>query len=301
MDTAKIVAALRALRLLERIPADQLPTLAGYLKPQSFADGALIFEEGSPGDSLMLIYEGHVRVSKRVAADRGGQDVKDLAILGPGECLGEMAIIDPGPRSARATAQGTVDLFVLERADLNRWLTANPALMVGFFAELVHVLTRRLRRSSNELALIFDLTQWLLEPIPSGKDLLQKVLGHLVPHIEGSWVGAAFLYNEFNREWDCVATEGAFKPPEAVPDFAGKKTLWLAPRTVAAAVPGHQRLEGYLVLQTPSEPAPEVKTEIDRTLATAAGLIHSALENIRFRTEDQLRARLSIARTYGTL
>ena len=57
---------------------------------------------------------GRILISKKVA---GGQ-YKDLAILGPGDCLGEMALIEDTPRSARASAYGEVDLFELRREDL---------------------------------------------------------------------------------------------------------------------------------------------------------------------------------------
>ncbi|MBI5201590.1 MAG: cyclic nucleotide-binding domain-containing protein [Elusimicrobia bacterium] len=299
MDDTTKLKALRALRLLERIPDDKLPTLAGFLKPSSYADGTVIFEEGTEGDALLFIAQGHIRISKRVLGEKGEVEYKDLAIVPPGECVGEMSLMDPGPRSARATARGEVSVFQLERGDLLRWLDSNPQLAVGFFAEVVHTLTRRLRRSSNELALLFDLSQWLLEPIASGKDLLQKVLGHLVPHIEGSWRGAAFLYNEFNEEFESVAAMGDSPAPSKIPAFADQKTLWLDGKTIAVALNGPKRLEGYLVLTAAAEPFPEIKNEIARTLATAAGLISSALENIRFRTEDQLRARLKASQSYG--
>lgn len=300
MPDAEMLKALRGLHLLKRVPDDKLPTLAGFLKPKSFADGTIVFEEGSEGDAMLLVAQGSIRISKRVLGEKGGIEHKDLAILPAGECVGEMSLMVPGPRSARATAMGDVQVFQLERVDLLRWLDSNPALAVGFFAEIVETLTRRLRRSSNELTLLFDLSQWLLEPIPSGKDLLQKVLGHLVPHIEGSWSGAAFLYNEFNEEMERVANEGQVDAPLTCPVFGGQKTLWLDARSIAVAIPGPKRLDGYLVLAAAKEPAPRVKSEIARTLATAAGLIESALENIRFRTEDQLRARLQSARAAGS-
>ncbi|MBI4347467.1 MAG: cyclic nucleotide-binding domain-containing protein [Elusimicrobia bacterium] len=300
MDNAAMLKALRGLHLLERIPDDRLPTLAGFLKQKAFTDGTVIFEEGSEGDALLFVAKGSIRVSKRVLGEKGEIEQKDLAILPAGECVGEMSLMVPGPRSARATAAGDVEVFQLERTDLLRWLDSNPALAVGFFAEIVETLTRRLRRSSNELTLLFDLSQWLLEPIPSGKDLLQKVLGHLVPHVEGTWSGAAFLYNEFNEEMERVANQGQAEVPSTCPVFGDQKTIWLDGKSVAVAIPGPKRLDGYLVLVGAQEPPPELRNEISRTLATSAGLIESALENIRFRTEDQLRARLQSARSAGS-
>ena len=79
---------------------------------------------------------------------------KDLAVLGPGDCFGEMAMIEDSPRSATATSSGDCVLFQLGRQDLNRWLKSRPEMAMEFFAEMVQEQSRRLRRTSNELALI---------------------------------------------------------------------------------------------------------------------------------------------------
>lgn len=301
MDAADKIATLRSLRLLERIPDDKLAELSGHLRQRSFPDGTVILEQGSPGDDMLFITRGNVRISKRVLNEKGEVEYKDLALVAAGECVGEMSLMDPGPRSARATADGPVELFELEREELLRWLDENPSLAVGFFAEVVYVLTLRLRHSSSQLAMLFDLSQWLLEPIATGKDLLQKTLDHLVPHITGTWSATAFLYNEFNDEMERVAPAGGAPSPAPTPAFGERKTLWLDGRTIAVALGGPKRLEGYLLLNTPTEPPPEVQNEVARSLTAAAGLISSALENIRFRTEDQLRDRLKTARTHGSL
>ena len=83
MDPKEKLQLLKAVRLLEAIPEGQLATLGEFLTPVEFADGAVIFEEGGKGDSLFFVTGGRVRISKRVAAG----EMKDLAILGPGDCL----------------------------------------------------------------------------------------------------------------------------------------------------------------------------------------------------------------------
>ena len=303
MDAKEKLKLLKSLQLLDQIPEDKLSTLSDFLEPCTFADGGVVFEEGSTGDSLYFISAGHIRISKKVVQDSGAAAFKDIAIIGPSDCFGEMALIEESaPRSARAAAAGEAVLFKLGRKELNRWLESNPALALGFFAELVQVLSKRLRRSSNELALLFDLSQWLLEPIAGGKELLTKVLRHTVPHFEGTWTGGAYLYNQFNEEMEIVAVEGAFKTEagDKPPSFRDKKLVWLDGNTVAVSLPGLKRVEGYLVLRTPVDIGGEAKNEIGRTLTTAASLIASALENLQFRTEDTLRARLKTStESYG--
>jgi CRP-like cAMP-binding protein len=287
---------LKSLRLLERVPDAQLASLSAFLTPESLKDGQMVFDEGSKGDSLYFIASGRVAIRKKVLRADGSPAYKDLALLAAGDCFGEMAIFEESAaRSARAEAQGATVLFTLERTKLQKWLESDSRLAVGFFTELTQTLSRRLRRSSNELALLFDLSAWLLEPIADARELLRKVLSHLVPHLDGGWTAAAFLYNEFNDEMELAATEGGLDAGESgvcVPD-SDRPAAWRDAKTFIVPLPGPRRLRGYLVFRSTAEPADAEKGEIARTLLTVAHLIGSALQNIDARVEASFRSRLS--------
>ncbi len=299
MDQEKL-KLLKSLHLLDQIPEAQLATLERFLKQAKLQDGAVLFEEGSKGESLYFVSSGRVRISKWISGD----NYKDLAILGPGDCFGEMALIEPTLRSARAWAAGETVVLELHRDDLNVWLKEHPALAIGFFAELVQVQSRRLRRSSNEIALLVDLSNLLLEPCPSGKELLGKVLAHVVPHLDGAWTASAFLYNMFNDEMDFVASEGgreAPAPSDKLPPPTETRSLWIEGASYYVSLPGAKRPYGYLLFHARNPLTDENRTELGRTLGTVARLLTSALENINFRAEDALRARLSkSSQSYGT-
>lgn len=296
MDTAQRLKLLKSVRLLDQIPERQLAALADFLNPLDLEDGALVFEEGAKGDSLFFVTRGQIRISKKVSGAE-----KDLAILGPGDCFGEMALVEEVSRSASARAYGAASLFQLGRAEMNRWLKEHPELAVDFFTELVLVQSRRLRHTSNELALLFDLSNLLLEPSASGKELLAKVLDRLVPYLEGSWSACAFLYNVFNAEMEPAASLGSFdfSPLSAqLPPPSEAPSVWIDPATYYVCLPGAKRALGYLVFHSQNSLTVEDRTELGRTLTTVARLLTSALENIEFRTEESLRARLK-ARSYG--
>jgi CRP-like cAMP-binding protein len=299
MDKKEKLALLKSLRLFERVPEKQLVSLSAFLVPEEFAEGGVVFEEGSKGDCLYLIAEGRVRVRKKVLLGDGSSAFKDLAVLQAGDCLGEMALFDANAkRSARAEAAEKAVLFKLERGQLSKWLESDSQLAVGFFTELVQTLSGRLRRSSNELTLLFDLSAWLLEPLADGRELLRKVLSHLVPHLEGSWTAAAFLYNEFNDEMELAATEGSFDAGASgvrVP-AADAAPSWADAQTFVVPLPGPRRLRGYLVFRAAAALPPAEKGEIARTLVTTAHLIGTALQNIDFRMEESFRSRLTSRR-----
>lgn len=296
MDSEKL-KLLKSLRLLDQIPEAQLRALGEYLKPLSLQDGAVVFEEGTVGTSLYFISSGQVRISKRVA----GGGAKDLAILGPGDCFGEMALVETVARSASAESVGTAVIFELAKDDMNRWLKSHPELAMEFFAELVQTQSKRLRRTSNELALIFDLSNLFLEPISTGQQLLERVLRYVVPHLDGSWSGAAHLYNIFNDEMDLVAGQGGFDFSSLagkLPPPSETRSLWLGDSAYYVSLPGEKRPHGYLIFRSELPLSEEDRTELGRMLTTVARLLTSALENINFRTEEALRSRLQ-ARTHG--
>ncbi|HVE14888.1 MAG TPA: cyclic nucleotide-binding domain-containing protein, partial [Elusimicrobiota bacterium] len=239
---------LKSLRLFEGISDAQLETLSGVLESSSYPDGAVVFEEGSRGEGMYFVASGAIRIAKKLDPGRKDSPLKELALLRPGDCFGEMEIIDSKPRSADAIASGDARLLRLSRDGLNRWLEASPAAAVGFFTHLLHVVTGRLRRSTTELTLILDLSQTLLEPFPHGKALLEEVLRQMLPHFGGAWSAGAYLHNPFTDEMDLAAASPGFEPGDRFkPADRPRGDEWLDERTFRAVFPGKRGPFGYLV------------------------------------------------------
>ncbi len=289
------VALLRSLELFDQHPKERLEALAGYLEPVSLADGAAVFAEGAESDGLYFIVSGRVRVAKKL----GGGGEKDLASLGPGDCLGEMALLDSVKRSASAYAGGPAELLRLKRDDLQRWLKTDSVLAMQFFAELVAVQSRRLRRTSSEVALLYDLSSLLLEQHDGPKALLAKALDRLLPHLEGDWSADARVYNAFNEELDPAAARGEPLEDGAVPGVSAPFSSWSDERTLAMVLRAPRRLLGVLRFRARTAPDAARKAETARTLEAAGRLLASALENLEFRTDEALRERLR-SRSHGT-
>lgn len=108
------------------------------------AAGEVIFTVGAPGRSMMTILSGLVRISLPTS---GGREMV-LADLGPGEVLGEVALIDGRDRSATATALGDCDFLVLERAHFLPILQNRADVCL----RLLELLCARLRRSDERMA-----------------------------------------------------------------------------------------------------------------------------------------------------
>lgn len=108
------------------------------------AAGDPVFHLGDPGQSMMAVVSGTVRIS--LVTSRGGDLV--LADLGPGEVFGEVALLDGRERSAAARALTDCELLVLDRRDVVPLLERRPDLCL----RLLSLLCGRLRRSDERMA-----------------------------------------------------------------------------------------------------------------------------------------------------
>ena len=129
--------------ILGLLTARELDQVLGFAVTERYAAGALIFRKGEPGRSLMLIVSGQVKIS--VSAPDGKEAV--LAVLGVGEILGEMAILENKPRSADATALTPCEVLLLQRRDFIPYLERNPSMAI----RLLTMVCDRLRRTSTLL------------------------------------------------------------------------------------------------------------------------------------------------------
>lgn len=118
--------------------------LAGRVHRKSFNVGEPIFHVGAPGQSMMVIVAGTVRVS--LPGPRGKGVI--LADLTAGEVLGEVALLDGKERSADATALTKCELLVLERRDVVAFLEKRADVCL----KLLELMCARLRRSDQRMA-----------------------------------------------------------------------------------------------------------------------------------------------------
>jgi CRP-like cAMP-binding protein len=138
-----IARALAAVPLLADLPAAARAGLAAIARPLRFREAAPIFRAGDPGDGLLLVQDGVVRL--HIATPAGRE--MSLGLIGPGEPLGEIALIDGGPRSADATALTPVRALLLPGAAALPVIAADPAAALV----LLRALAARLRRTTAQL------------------------------------------------------------------------------------------------------------------------------------------------------
>jgi CRP/FNR family transcriptional regulator, cyclic AMP receptor protein len=109
---------------------------------ESFAAGGTIFSQGEIGETLMYIQSGRVKLSVTSKTDKE----VIVAILGPGELLGEACLGTRNMRTRTATAMVPTALEVIERNKMIRALHTDPALSYVF---LSYLLSRNIRTEED--------------------------------------------------------------------------------------------------------------------------------------------------------
>ena len=136
-------AALAASPLFRGLSAPGLKRLAAAGTVVSLAPRALLCSRGDESDAMFIVAEGEVEIR---AASEGGKEVR-ITALGQGAVVGEMGVLDGGPRSADMAATRRTKLLRIPRAAVLDALTDEPRALLVLVAEIVG----RLRRTNEAL------------------------------------------------------------------------------------------------------------------------------------------------------
>jgi len=129
--------------LFGKLSANEIDALIGYARVEHYPAGREIFAKGSPGQSLMAVLRGSVKISS--LSDSGKEIV--FTIFHAGEIFGEIAVLDGDERSADATAMTDCELLVLHRRDLLPVLENRADLCMI----LLKMLCRKLRLTTEQV------------------------------------------------------------------------------------------------------------------------------------------------------
>ncbi len=150
---AAIVGVMDGFNFLQQVPlfADMplsaMKAFYNVCQDRTFQDGERLIEQGRPGMALYVLREGQVSI-QRIEGDHA----KEVAVLGPGDHVGEMSLVDEAPTSARVVAKGTVKAFEASRDMFLRFLQANDKFAVRVLKVFVRTLSQRLRETTSKLA-----------------------------------------------------------------------------------------------------------------------------------------------------
>lgn len=106
-----------------------------------------IFHEGDAGDAWYVVFEGKVKVIKDLA-----KGPTQVAVLGPGSCFGEMAILDGMARSATVKADGPLTMFKFRRVRFEELLEQGSLGAYKLVAAMARLLSQRQRQLNQQVS-----------------------------------------------------------------------------------------------------------------------------------------------------
>ncbi len=139
---------LRAIGLFGALSDEVLRRFAGALTVQVIETGTTLFREGEDGREMFVVLQGELEVLKR---SHRGTDAR-VAILGPGDWVGDMSIVDVQPRSATVRALAPTRLLRVTAADLDNVYRTDLKAYSIVILNLARELSRRLRVTDGILA-----------------------------------------------------------------------------------------------------------------------------------------------------
>lgn len=150
--------------LFEDLAEDDRLALALEMEEVHFPKGGKLCEYGDPGGSMYIIRQGEIETTIR---NDTGEDVV-LERCGPGGFVGEISLLDRGPRTATVTALTDVEALRLDREHLDHFLRSHPSAMAG----MLTIMGRRLRFAGEKIR--HTATRNVNEEVEDHRSVIQK-------------------------------------------------------------------------------------------------------------------------------
>lgn len=173
-----VAAAVRLMRqptALSELSADDTRCIVTYMRLLNCPEGGLLLREGEQDNlgHMLLILDGEVTV-ENVVANRSEPVV--VSVLGPGHLIGEMALLDGGPRTATCTASTPVVGAVLSREALRRLMSDEPAVGCKLLVAILYRMTQRLRDATRQQRVYHQLMTAMQGEVDELQRQLQRVI-----------------------------------------------------------------------------------------------------------------------------
>ncbi len=196
---------LKKLSLFRVLTDEILEKLAPISSEESFGDDTLIFDEGTPGDTLYVIVSGEVAIKKLISKEEN--TFKTLAIMRAENFFGEMALFESKPRSASAFANSTCTLLKISGTEFQKLLKSDAQAASVILSGFISVISNRLRQTSRELVTLYE-TGKIIGTVHDPETLSNKILHQIMFAVTEADAGLVALWNEFTEEFDVFASSG---------------------------------------------------------------------------------------------
>ncbi len=159
-DISSAAQSLTAVPLFAQLSSEALDELVGSTRVRTYPRGHILCHEGDPGESLIVLESGQLRVSRYTAAG----DEAVLAVMEPPAVVGELALLDGAPRDATVIAQRPVTVRLVPRSVFLDLIKREPAAVEGLMRTLADLVRASNARHADFIGLDVPgrVAKWLL-------------------------------------------------------------------------------------------------------------------------------------------
>ena len=163
---------------LVELSAADAREVVSYMRPERIKAGEVVIREGEStrNDFKAQVLDGEVTVENSVAA---AHDSMVVSILGPGSLIGDMGIIDGGPRSATCTASTDLALAVLTREALTRLMDTHPSVAARLLLAMSKRIADHLRETNRKLMTFAQVSKALQQELDAAHGVNKRLLDQL--------------------------------------------------------------------------------------------------------------------------
>ncbi len=144
---ASLTRFFRSAAVFGGLEGRSLERVLSALEERDFPTGSTIFHAGELGRTMYLLAQGEVEV---ICTNGAGKSVS-LLKLGPGECFGEMALVELQPRSATVRVRKRAKAYSLNNLDLYNLYREDNYAYVIVLQNICRILSRRLRKADSRI------------------------------------------------------------------------------------------------------------------------------------------------------
>jgi CRP/FNR family transcriptional regulator len=125
---------LRKIPMFAGLSDEAMEKVLASLSERKLDGGRVLFNQGDPGDELVIVKEGKIAIYAPVEGKPAMGEA--IRIFNPGDLLGEMALVDQKPRSLSARAEEPATILTLSGQVFRQLLVSQPDMAVGVMSGL---------------------------------------------------------------------------------------------------------------------------------------------------------------------
>ncbi len=147
--------SIKKILLFQELTDEEIATMLSMATPRVFPSQAVIIREGEPGDSMFIMCEGEVEITKRLTLVMSEDTPQERVMIRlkaeDGVSFGEMALLENETRSATVTALTECRLLELKGHDLLKLVNQDHSLGVKILLQLARILSNHLRKANLDV------------------------------------------------------------------------------------------------------------------------------------------------------